>query len=91
MSFVSLLRDHRGVSAAEYAILLGLVGSAVALAAIGLGGSIAGSMNDSRGCVQNHGKSCGKGNAHQGNPSQPDLPPQAQPPHPDHPAHPPHP
>ena len=91
MSFVSLLRDDRGVSAAEYAILLGLVGTAIALAAMGLGGSISGAMNDSSTCVQQHGKSCGKGNAHQGNPGHPTLPPQAQPPHPDHPDHPPHP
>lgn len=80
MRFRKLSKDDRGVSAAEYAILLALVGSALALASIALGGSIADAMNNSGDCVQQHGKSCGKGNAHQPKPD-----------HPDHPDHPPHP
>lgn len=41
----SLLRDDSGASAAEYALILAIVGSALALAAVGLGNTISGSMN----------------------------------------------
>ena len=42
---LKLLRDDSGASAAEYALILAIVGSALALAAIGLGNTISGSMN----------------------------------------------
>ena len=42
---MNLLRDTSGASAAEYALILAIVGSALALAAIGLGNTISGSMN----------------------------------------------
>ena len=42
---MNLLRDNSGASAAEYALILAIVGSALALAAIGLGNTISGSMN----------------------------------------------
>ena len=44
-TFINLLRDQSGASAAEYALILAIVGSALALAAIGLGNTISGSMN----------------------------------------------
>ena len=44
-TFYNLLRDDSGASAAEYALILAIVGSALALAAIGLGNTISGSMN----------------------------------------------
>ena len=44
-TFVALLRDDSGASAAEYALILAIVGSALAIAAIGLGNTISGSMN----------------------------------------------
>lgn len=42
---MNLIRDESGASAAEYALILAIVGSALALAAIGLGNTISGSMN----------------------------------------------
>jgi pilus assembly protein Flp/PilA len=44
--FIDMLRDESGASAAEYALILAIVGSALALAAIGLGNTISGAMNN---------------------------------------------
>ena len=44
-AFLRLLRCQAGVSAAEYALILGIIGAAIAIAAMSLGGTIAGSMN----------------------------------------------
>ena len=44
-TFINLLKDQSGASAAEYALILAIVGSALAIAAIGLGNTISGSMN----------------------------------------------
>ena len=44
-TFINMLRDDSGASAAEYALILAIVGSALAIAAIGLGNTISGSMN----------------------------------------------
>ena len=44
-TFLKMLRDESGASAAEYALILAIVGSALAIAAIGLGGTISNSMN----------------------------------------------
>ena len=44
-TFITMLRDTSGASAAEYALILAIVGSALAIAAIGLGNTISGSMN----------------------------------------------
>lgn len=41
----SFLRDDSGASAAEYALILAIVGSAIAIAAITLGTVISNSMN----------------------------------------------
>ena len=46
-----LWRDESGASAAEYALILAIVGSAIALAAIGLGGAVGGAMNDAAECI----------------------------------------
>ena len=40
-----LFKDDRGASASEYALILAIIGSAIALAAIALGGAISNSMN----------------------------------------------
>jgi pilus assembly protein Flp/PilA len=40
----SFAMDESGASAAEYALILAIVGSAIALAAIALGGAIQGSL-----------------------------------------------
>ena len=50
-NFVSMLKDESGASAAEYARILAIVGSAIALAAIALGGAIANAMNDAADCI----------------------------------------
>ena len=44
-TFINMLRDDAGASAAEYALILAIVGSALAIAAIGLGNTISGAMN----------------------------------------------
>ena len=44
-TFINMLKDEAGASAAEYALILAIVGSALAIAAIGLGNTISGSMN----------------------------------------------
>jgi pilus assembly protein Flp/PilA len=53
-----LMKDRRGASAAEYAMILAIVGSGIVLASILLGGSIAGSMNDAGTCMSSNGTSC---------------------------------
>lgn len=42
--FINMLRDDSGASAAEYALILAIVGSGIALAAIYLGGAIGNSL-----------------------------------------------
>ncbi|QDP19475.1 Flp family type IVb pilin [Sphingomonas xanthus] len=44
--FARLLADRSGASAAEYALILAIIGAAIAIAAIGLGGAIGNSMTD---------------------------------------------
>jgi pilus assembly protein Flp/PilA len=44
-TFINLMRDESGASAAEYALILAIVGSALAMAAVFLGNTIANSMN----------------------------------------------
>ena len=46
-----LLRDESGAAAAEYALILAIVGSAIALAAVGLGGAISNAMNSASTCI----------------------------------------
>lgn len=59
MKFIlKILRDRDGASAAEYALILGIVGAAIAIAALGLGDTISGSMNVSSGKIENCGGAC---------------------------------
>ena len=44
-TLITMLKDQSGASAAEYALILAIVGSALAVAAIGLGNTISNSMN----------------------------------------------
>lgn len=44
-------RDENGASAAEYALILAIIGSGIAVAAVTLGGSIAGAMNAASDCI----------------------------------------
>ncbi|MBW0144054.1 Flp family type IVb pilin [Sphingomicrobium sp. B8] len=53
-----MIKDESGASAAEYALILAIVGSAIALAAITLGGAIANAMNDAASCIATDGQTC---------------------------------
>jgi pilus assembly protein Flp/PilA len=50
-TFIDLLRDDSGASAAEYALILAIVGAGIALAAFNLGGSIKTAMGDAGTCI----------------------------------------
>jgi pilus assembly protein Flp/PilA len=52
-TFINMLRDEAGASAAEYALILAIVGSALAIAAIGLGNQIASTMNNAASKINN--------------------------------------
>lgn len=52
---VALLKDEAGASAAEYALILAIIGGAIAIAAITLSGSIANAMNNASSCIDNPG------------------------------------
>jgi pilus assembly protein Flp/PilA len=44
--FLKLLKNVSGASAAEYALILAIVGAAIALAAVNLGGAIKGALDN---------------------------------------------
>jgi pilus assembly protein Flp/PilA len=46
-----LWTDDNGASAAEYALILAIVGTGIALAALGLGSAISGEMNSASNCI----------------------------------------
>ena len=45
-TFIKMLNDQSGAAAAEYALILAIVGAAIALAALTLGGAISTAMNN---------------------------------------------
>lgn len=45
MTFIKMLKDDAGASAAEYALLLAIVGSAIAVSALALGNNIGEAMD----------------------------------------------
>ena len=47
-----MLRDKRGASAAEYALILAIIGAALALASIALGGEISEAMDEAASCIE---------------------------------------
>ena len=49
--FISMLGDESGASAAEYALILAIVGGAIALAAVTLGGSISNALGKASNCI----------------------------------------
>lgn len=49
---IRMLRDVRGASAAEYALILAIIGAAIALAAVTLGGEISEAMNEAASCIE---------------------------------------
>ena len=56
--FIKLIRNSKGASAAEYALILAIVGSAIALAAITLGKTIGNAMNSASTCISSKGATC---------------------------------
>jgi pilus assembly protein Flp/PilA len=48
---IRLLRDDAGASAAEYALILAIVGTAIAAAALALGDAISTSMTSAANCI----------------------------------------
>ena len=54
----SFLRDESGASAAEYALILAIIGSGIAIAAVALGTSISGAMTNAKTCITSKGVTC---------------------------------
>ena len=52
-TFIKMLNDNSGASAAEYALILAIIGSAIAIAAVTLGGSIANALDTASNCIDN--------------------------------------
>ena len=50
-TFINMLRDDSGASAAEYALILAIIGGAIALAAVTLGGTISNSLKKASNCI----------------------------------------
>ena len=50
-TFINLLRDDSGAAAAEYALILAIVGTGIAFAAYNLGTSISGAMDKATKCI----------------------------------------
>ena len=50
-NFINMLRDDSGAAAAEYALILAIIGSGIALAAWQLGEKIAGAMDTAGQCI----------------------------------------
>lgn len=51
--FNDFIRDESGASAAEYALILAIVGTGIALAAVTLGESIAGALTNTADTIDN--------------------------------------
>ena len=49
----NFLNDESGASAAEYALILAIVGSAIALAAVNLGGAISDALDNATDTIDN--------------------------------------
>lgn len=50
-TFVKMLKDESGASAAEYALILAIIGGAIAVAAVSLGNSVKNGMNKASNCI----------------------------------------
>jgi len=50
-SIISFLRDESGAAAAEYALILAIVGAGIGVAAAALGGAISGAINGAAGLI----------------------------------------
>ncbi|MGD9665720.1 MAG: Flp family type IVb pilin [Novosphingobium sp.] len=54
----SFVKDESGASAAEYALILAIVGTAIAGASIYLGNTIKTAMSDAATCIDTKGDTC---------------------------------
>jgi len=52
-TFINMLRDDRGASAAEYALILAIIGAVIAVAALGLADAIGNAMDNTADCINN--------------------------------------
>ena len=52
-TFINMLRDKRGASAAEYALILAIIGAVIAIAALALSTAIGNAMDDTAACINN--------------------------------------
>ena len=50
-TFINMMRDDSGASAAEYALILAIIGSVIAIAAIGLAQAVGGAMDRAASCI----------------------------------------
>ncbi len=50
--------DQSGAAAAEYVIILAIIGSALAVAVVLLSGAIAEAINDTATCINTNGNTC---------------------------------
>ncbi len=50
-TFINMLKDEAGASAAEYALILAIIGSVIAIAALGLGTAVGGAMDTAANCI----------------------------------------
>jgi len=50
-TFINLMKDQSGASAAEYALILAIVGGAIAIAAVTLGKTIGNGLNKASTCI----------------------------------------
>lgn len=56
--FINMLRDESGASAAEYALILAIIGATLAVAAVALGDAIGNAINDTTTCIESDGTNC---------------------------------
>lgn len=57
-TFINMIKDESGASAAEYALILAIVGTAIAAAAIFLGDTIGNAINEAATCISSDGETC---------------------------------
>ena len=50
-TFINMLNDDSGAAAAEYALILAIIGSGIAIAAVSLGTRISGAMTRASNCI----------------------------------------
>ncbi len=57
-TFIRMLKDESGASAAEYALILAIVGGAIALAALALGTPVKDALDRATTCINSPSSTC---------------------------------